>query len=122
MGSWIPPEPLDRCNAKSKTAGRQCARYRTAGLKVCYWHGAETPQAKNKVDRLFALAADLAIEVLVDEMERGENSADRIRAARAILDRAGYGPLRRLEITTGALEEELDKLNREVAQMEDEAD
>jgi len=89
---------------------------------VCYWHGAETPQAKNKVDRLFALAADLAIEVLVDEMERGENSADRIRAARAILDRAGYGPLRRLEITTGALEEELDKLNREVAQMEDEAD
>ena len=119
MGSWTKPEPLDRCTAKSKQRGAQCDRYKTAGHNVCYYHGAESPQAKNKVDRLFALAADLALEVLVSEMEHADNSADRIRAARSILDRAGYGPLRRVEITTDALEKELEKVNREIAEMEE---
>ncbi len=118
MGSWTPPGSDDQCTAKSKQQGRQCSRYRTAGMKVCYYHGAASPQAKNKVDRLFALAADLALETLVNEMEQADNSADRIRAARSILDRAGYGPLRRLEITTDALEKELEKVNRDIAEME----
>lgn len=89
-------------------------------MDVCYFHGAESPQAKNKVDRLFALAADQALEVLVDEMEQAATSRDRIRAALGVLDRAGYGALRRVEITTGALEQELEKLNQEIAVMETE--
>lgn len=120
MGSWTKPEPMNRCTANSKQRGAQCDRYKTAGHSVCYYHGAESPQAKNKVDRLFALAADLALDVLVTELEQADNSADRIRAARAILDRAGYGPLRRIEITTDALEKELVKVNKEIAEMESE--
>lgn len=89
-------------------------------MEVCYYHGSESPQAKNKVDRLFALAADLALETLVNEMEQADQSSDRIRAARSILDRAGYGPLRRIEITTEALEKELEKVNRDIAEMEKE--
>ena len=118
MGSWTRPSSEDRCTAKSKQRGAQCDRYKTAGHGVCYYHGAESPQAKSKVDRLFALAADMALDVLVSEMEQADNSADRIRAARAILDRAGYGPLRRIEITTDALEKELEKVNKEIAEME----
>ncbi len=118
MGSWKAPEPLDQCSAKSKQSGRQCSRYKTAGHKVCYYHGSESPQAKSKVDRLFALAADMALEVLVAELEQADSSSDRIRAARSILDRAGYGPLRRIEITTDALEKELEKVNKEIAEME----
>ncbi len=118
MGSWTRPSTEQRCTAKSKQRGKQCDRYKTVGVDVCYWHGSASPQAKNKVDRLFALAADLALEVLVDELEQADNPADRIRAARAILDRAGYGPLRRIEITTDALEKELEKVNKEIAEME----
>ncbi len=118
MGSWTRPKDKDRCTAKSKQAGQRCSRYKTAGHAVCYYHGSASPQAKNKVDRLFALAADLALETLVTEMEQAPNSSDRIRAARSILDRAGYGPLRRVEITTDALEKELEKVNREIADME----
>lgn len=117
---WTPPTAEQRCTATSKQAGRQCIRYKTSGHNVCYFHGAESPQAKNKVDRLFALAADQALEVLVDEMEQATTARDRIRAAIGILDRAGYGALRRVEITTGALEQELEKLNQEIAVMESE--
>ena len=115
---WTAPEPIDQCSAKSKQSGQQCSRYKTPGHKVCYYHGSDSPQAKSKVDRLFALAADIALETLVNEVQQAESSADRIRAARSILDRAGYGPLRRLEITTDALEKELEKVNREIAEME----
>lgn len=115
---WKAPEAEDQCTAKSKQAGKQCSRYSTPGHKVCYFHGSESPQAKSKVDRLFSLAADMALEVLVTELEQAEHSSDRIRAARSILDRAGYGPLRRLEITTDALEKELEKVNKEIAEME----
>jgi hypothetical protein len=51
-------------------------------------------------------------------MESAESSGDRIRAATAVLDRAGYGALKRVEITTDALEKELEKVRIEVAEME----
>jgi hypothetical protein len=52
-------------------------------------------------------------------MEAAITAGDRIRAAVAVLDRAGYGALKRLEITTDALEQELEKVRLEVAGMEE---
>lgn len=119
MTNWKEPESLDRCSATSKQQGRQCIRYKTPGATVCYFHGSASAQVKAKTDRLFALAADRALEVLVDEMEAAITAGDRIRAAVAVLDRAGYGALKRLEITTDALEQELEKVRLEVAGMEE---
>ena len=119
MSNYTEPTDEQRCTGTSKQQGRRCIRYAQQGATVCYFHGGASPQVKAVTDKLFGLAADRALELLVDEMETAETSRDRIRAALGVLDRAGFGVLRRVEITTGALEAELERLNREIAVMDD---
>lgn len=114
MTNWKPPEDDHRCTAKSKQSDRRCRRYRCVGQTVCYIHGGASPQAKAAADKKLALAADLAIEILAEEMEEGQSSRDRIRAAIAILDRAGFGALRRIELTPGAVRSEIERLRSEL--------
>ena len=120
MSNYQPPDDEQRCTGTSKQQGRRCIRYAQPGANVCYFHGGASPQVKSVTDKLFGLAADRALEVLVDEMDQAESSRDRIRAALGVLDRAGFGVLRRVEITTASLVAELDRLNREIAVMDDE--
>jgi len=109
------PEPEERCTAKSKQQNRQCLRYSQPGQRVCYYHGGATPIAKAKADERLAVMADRAMELLADEMEAAETSRDRIRAAIAVLDRAGFGALRRIELTPGVIESEIARLEAELA-------
>lgn len=64
--------------------------------------------------------ADPAIEALADLIEFGESEQIRLRAAKAILDYAGYQPYRRPErITTEMLESELVRLEAEISELDD---
>jgi hypothetical protein len=116
MAKWRRPTEEERCTARSKQRGDRCDRYSSAGQKVCYYHGGASPQAKAKAEERLAIMADRAMEVLADVMDDPESSdRDKVRAAVATLDRAGYGAQRRVELTTTALEAELERLNREIA-------
>lgn len=121
MSNYRDPDDSERCTAKSKQANRRCLRYSQPGQHVCYYHGGAVPAAKAKADRLLAVMADRAMEVLADEMDTATESRDRIRAAVAVLDRAGFGALRRIEITPGAVEQEILRLEAELAAVEEEA-
>lgn len=118
MTNYRHPSEDERCTAKSKQQGRRCLRYAVPGQKVCYYHGGASPQAKAVADRNLALGADIAIEALVEELSTATTAADRIRAATAILDRAGFGALRRIELTPGAVHEQIEKLRSEIEQLE----
>lgn len=84
--------PLQRaqCHAKSKQSGQRCQRPAIPGGTVCRFHGGEAPQVKQAAALRLARMVDPAIAVLAREMTSTTNkSADRIRAAENVLDRAG---------------------------------
>jgi hypothetical protein len=87
--TWVTPRR--QCTARSKRSGERCRSYAVRGASVCVRHGGAAPQVKAKArERLDALAEPAVVllgRILRDE--KVEPNA-RIRAAVAILDRAGY--------------------------------
>ena len=116
--NYSQPTEEERCTATSKQNARRCLRYHAAGMTVCYYHGGAAPQTKAKADERLAVMADRALELLADEMEIATSSRDRIRAAIAVLDRAGFGALRRIELTPGSLDAEIARLESELAELD----
>lgn len=116
--NYQPPADDERCTATSKQNLRRCLRYHSPGMNVCYYHGGAAPQTKAKADEKLALMADRALELLADEMDQAQTSRDRIRAAIAVLDRAGFGALRRIELTPGSLDAEIARLEAELAEFD----
>ena len=80
-----------RCTAKAKSTGERCRRRPHPGTNVCIIHGAGAPQvqkaARQRLDELVLPA----IATLHDALASG-NISEAMRAARLVLDRAGYGP------------------------------
>lgn len=82
-------------------------------------HGGAAPQNRRKAEERLALLVEPALEALADIVDFGESGQVRLRAAKAILDYAGYQPHRVPErITTQMLEEELVRVNAEIAEQE----
>lgn len=78
--------------------GHYCQKRPESGQTVCNVHGGSTPASKAAVAARFAALVDPAISTLADVMEHGVDDAHRVRAATAILDRAGYQPTTKVEI------------------------
>lgn len=87
-----------RCQAQSKQSGKQCARAATPGHRVCRSHGSGSPQARRaaalRLSDLVLPAIATFARVLANPDAK---SSDKIRAAEAILDRAGYPRTTRAE-------------------------
>lgn len=97
-----------RCQARSKQSGKQCARAATPGHRVCRSHGSGSPQARRaaalRLSDLVLPAIATFARVLADPDAK---SSDKIRAAEAILDRAGYPRVNRAEQISGEEAREL---------------
>lgn len=81
--------PRRQCTATSKQSGERCKRAPAPGQWVCVMHGAASAQARAAARLRLSAAADAAVARLLDELDAAEHSRDRLRAAEAILDRAG---------------------------------
>lgn len=108
-----------RCTSKAKSTGGPCTRWAILGGFVCPVHGGSTPVVKEAAKNRLMEIADPAIYglrmVVVDlnaEWERavGLDDAARVahlmslapslvRAATAVLDRAGFSPAMKLEVS-----------------------
>lgn len=79
-----------------------CQRAPIPGGNRCHLHGGGSPQAQRKAKERLLAAADPAAAALVEIVKDGENRpADRIRAAKEILDRAGIQGESKVEVSTG---------------------
>jgi len=82
-------------------------------------HGGAAPQNRRKAEERLALLVDPALEALADLVDFGESGQIRLRAAKVILDYAGYQPHRTPEyITTSMIERELARVNAEIEELE----
>lgn len=84
------PEAL-RCPAQSKQTGQRCRRPKARGANTCIIHGSGTADAKRAAQLRLMELVNPAIATLAREMVKAERSADKIRAANSLLDRAGIG-------------------------------
>lgn len=78
-----------RCRATSSTTGNPCGRWSIPGGTVCKHHGGAAGQVRRKAALRLLELVEPAIARLKEEMDTAEKSADRLRAADSILDRAG---------------------------------
>lgn len=85
-----------RCQATSRS-GNQCGHRASPGQRVCHLHGAASPQAQRKAKLRLAELVSPAIATLAKEMTQADTSADRMKAANSILDRAGWGRVQKVE-------------------------
>lgn len=84
------PEHL-RCKAISRQQGDRCRRPAKPGASVCAKHGGNLPTVRRSAQIRLAELVNPAIATLARELVKAERSADRIRAANSLLDRAGVG-------------------------------
>lgn len=104
------------CTAKAKSTGSQCGNPPLPGGKVCRFHGGKAPQvlaasARNILESLVGPALAKMSEILNDE---STPPAVRLAAVRDILDRTGFKPTERVEITYA---QALDRLDEEFAEL-----
>ncbi len=78
-----------KCHATSKQRGRRCKRWATPGHKVCSSHGSKSPQAREAAAERIASMVHPAIDGLARALASDDLGAV-VRAARDLLDRAGY--------------------------------
>lgn len=101
-----------QCTATAKTTGERCTRSALIGGFVCGFHGGNAPQVQAaRRERLLAMA-DPAIAALHRALEShgppcehcarsdGDRDPNVIRAAQIVLDRCGFSPAMKLEVTT----------------------
>lgn len=96
------PEPGFRyslqCVATSKQSGQRCKRSPIPGGTVCKIHGGGIKVVQKSARAFLAEQVQPSIARLATEREKAPKSADRIRAAVALLDRAGFGPRVTVEV------------------------
>lgn len=103
-----------RCKATAKSTGNRCRKPAILGATVCLTHGGGAPQVRLAARARLAALVDPAIDALTrtlaeeervvrDTFDRphvlGPTFAERIRAAEAILDRAGYPKRTEVDLT-----------------------
>lgn len=83
---------IPRCTAHSRT-GEQCGQRPIPGGTVCRWHGGSILHVRSKAQERLLAAVDPAITEMLRIMRKGDTDTVRLRAAEAVLDRAGYSRL-----------------------------
>jgi len=87
-----------RCTAKSKQSGERCKLAPIPGGTVCVVHGGSAPAAKMAAQRRLIGMIDPAMAALLRAIEECEEWPTKVRAAIAVLDRAGFGPTASLRL------------------------
>lgn len=83
------------------------------GSTVCHKHGGAAPQVRNAARRRLLEAADPAAARLVELLD-AEDEAVQLRAATALLDRAGHGPSStQVQVDGGELRYQIDGVDLE---------
>ena len=87
-----------QCSAKSKQSGERCRSTAIAGGSVCVVHGGSAPAAKMAAQRRLIGMIDPAMAALLRAIEECDEWPTKVRAAIAVLDRAGFGPTSSLHL------------------------
>lgn len=85
-----------RCTAPT-TAGAHCKRAAILGGTVCATHGGRAPQVRERTRLRLLEATDPAAVALIQQLDATDPQVV-IRAATAILDRAGVGRAERIDL------------------------
>ena len=89
-----------RCSAH-RTNGEPCHKWPIRGGRVCRNHGGAAKHVQDAARRRIAALVDPALGVLDHAMRRKKTDlGEAVRAARDILDRAGFKPGEQLDILT----------------------
>lgn len=87
-----------QCSAKSKQTGQRCRSTAIPGGTVCVVHGGSAPAAKMAAQRRLIGMIDPAMAALLRAIEECDEWPTKVRAAIAVLDRAGFGPTSSLRL------------------------
>ena len=87
-----------QCTATSKHSGDRCKRTPIPGGTVCVTHGGSAPAVKIAAQRRLLEMIDPAFDALLRAVEECDEWPTKVRAAIAVLDRAGFGPTTSLRV------------------------
>jgi len=93
---------LPICTAHSKRSGEPCQRAAIVGGSVCASHGAAAPQVRQKALERLAALVDPAITRLAQLLQDADQDSVSLRAAVDLLDRAGFKPGDKLQLSGDA--------------------
>lgn len=102
------------CSAH-RTNGEPCGNYAIRGGTVCMSHGGRLPNVRKAARERIDALAPRATEVVEELMDSAASETVRLAAARDVLDRAGVGEGKRIEITVG----ESAEVDRRIAEVVD---
>jgi hypothetical protein len=94
---YVPRERI--CRATSKQTGLPCKRIAIPGGHVCVFHGGKSPQVKHAAKERLNALVDPAITELTRLMSESDLDPVRLAVAKDILDRTGFKPKERVEVT-----------------------
>ena len=86
------------CTATARS-GKRCARPAIPGGAVCRYHGGAAPQVKEAAKLRLAALVDPAIGELEKLLKRSKQDAVRFAAVKDVLDRNGFKPAEKVEVT-----------------------
>lgn len=92
-----PMDGAPRCTARARSTGERCGNRPIPGGTVCRFHGGGAPAVRRRARLRLAELVDPAIGTLARVMVKGARDQDKLRAAEAILDRAGFPRASRIE-------------------------
>ena len=90
-------EARRQCTARARSTGERCGNRPIPGGTVCRFHGGGAPAVRRRARLRLAELVDPAISTLARVMVKAEKDSDKLRAAEAILDRAGHPRASRVE-------------------------
>ena len=93
-----------QCTATSKHSRARCQRPAIPGGTVCTTHGGSAPAVKRAAQRRLLAMIDPAMDALLRAVEECDEWPTKVRAAIAVLDRAGFGPTTALRVEDGVEE------------------
>lgn len=92
-----PMRVTPRCTARARSTGERCGNRPIPGGTVCRFHGGGAPAVRRRARLRLAELVDPAIGTLARVMVKGARDQDKLRAAEAILDRAGFPRASRID-------------------------
>ncbi len=116
MEARDPMSGAPRCTAHARSTGERCGNRPIPGGTVCRFHGGGAPAVRRRARLRLAELVDPAIGTLARVMVKGARDQDKLRAAEAILDRAGFPRASRVEGTI-SLEESKQLLVEKLLQL-----
>lgn len=87
-----------RCTAH-RSDGKRCNAYAIRGGTICRVHGGSAPQVRAKARERLLGAVDEILGELLRLAKAAESESVRVAAIKDILDRAGFKPSERIEIS-----------------------